>query len=644
MQAAATELPKNAKVRPVQTGRHFLNAHASSQRFALSMAVTCGAFSTVLMLIQWLCFGYVAEKLIVQKIPLADLNHLLTLFAVALIGRTLLTRAQTEFSQTASLRIRRHIRLDILAHWRTSSPIHLKETSVGASAAQWVEEVEAMDGYFSRYWPQQILALISPLLILCVVAYLNWLCALLLLISAPLIPLFMILVGMGAESLNQRYSSIRQRLAGHFLDRVANLSTIKLFGAQECVFAEVGEHSDHYRKVVIKTLKLAFLSSAVLEFFTSIAIASLAIYIGFSLYGAITWGPAAGLTLFTGLVILVLAPEFFQPLRNLSQYYHDRATALGAANNLVLLLNTSGDARHGSDRGIHIGFVKENTVISEFATDITAVEDATAMLADTSTTTSKSLDANADDSSTRTRLQIHNLMLGYEGKNFLTKPLNVELNTGQTLVISGSSGSGKSTLLNIIAGYMPAIQGEVRFLSAETKPNNEIHKRTTFKPNIDKPYLDEPSAHNPNIPIAYLPQHAWIKNDSIYNNLAALAPEATKEQMLDVLNTLGLANELTLKHSGLNTVIGEHGQGLSGGQMQRIALARVLLNPSPVLLLDEPSAKLDMLSKQYIITALKSLQSKIILVIATHDPELIAIADTHINLDDMQGVQHAVLV
>lgn len=576
-------MPKALILRPAQTGRHFLSSHANKQRLALIMAVIAGALSTVFMLTQWLSFSYIAQKVIVEDVTFNTLSHLLVLFIAAVVARMLLTRLQTLFSQTASLNIRRSIRSVILAHWRTSSPINLKETSIGASAAQWVEEVEAMDGYFSRYWPQQMLALISPLLILCVVAYLNWLCAVLLLISAPLIPLFMILVGMGAERLNQKYSTIRQRLAGHFLDRVANLTTIKILGAENDVFEEVGEHSDNYRKVVMKTLKLAFLSSTVLEFFTSIAIASLAIYIGFSLYGAITWGPADSLTLFTGLVILILAPEFFQPLRNLSQYYHDRATALGAANNLVLLLNA--------------GPKNQATNMRKDINERLNVQAST-----------------SKESSHKARIEFHKLCVAFQENHTLTAPINAALNTGQTLVITGSSGTGKSTLLNIIAGYIPVMHGELHFYPSQ------------------------------NLPIAYLPQNAWIKNDTIYNNLAALAPNASKEAMLDALETLGLASELALNHSGLDTVIGEHGQGLSGGQMQRIALARVLLNPAPIVLLDEPSAKLDLISKQFIITALQSLKPDVILVIATHDPSLISIADIHLDLDTLKEVENAVLV
>jgi ATP-binding cassette subfamily C protein CydD len=160
-------------------------------------------------------------------------------------------------------------------------------------------------------------------------------------------------------------------------------------------------------------------------------------------------------------------------------------------------------------------------------------------------------------------------------------------------------------LLNTIAGFVPSLAGSLSI----TPSNNSM---------------------------AYLPQQAWIKNDTVYENLAALAPKATKNQMCEVLDRLGLVSELALKHKGLDTHIGEHGQGLSGGQMQRIALARMLLNPTPVVLLDEPTAKLDALSKKYIINALTILKPEVILVIATHDPSLIDISDMHINLNDLE--------
>ncbi len=162
--------------------------------------------------------------------------------------------------------------------------------------------------------------------------WLDWLAGIFLVLSAPLIPLFMALVGMGAEKLNQQHFETVSRLSGQFLDKVRGLTTLQLFGQTEAASRTLEARSDQYRKITMKTLKVAFLSSAVLEFFASVAIAVLAIYIGFGLLGYIEFGPSDELTLFSGLLILLLAPpEFFQPLRTLSQHYHDRAAALGGA-------------------------------------------------------------------------------------------------------------------------------------------------------------------------------------------------------------------------------------------------------------------------------------------------------------------------
>lgn len=585
---------KSCNKRPVDTdvftGRKFLNQHLAEEKLALSLAVLAGVFSTVLMLAQWLSFSFVSESVIVNDETITDQMLLLVLLLISVVGRVFLTRLQTLLSQKASVNIRKNIRHKMLAHWRLSSPVYLKNTSTGAFATQFVEDVEAMDGYFSRYWPQQALAIISPLLILCVIAYLNWLCALLLLIAAPLIPLFMILVGMGAEQLNQKYSTMRQRLSGHFLDRVSNLSNIKLLGAQQSVFEEVQSNSDQYRNIIMKTLKVAFLSSTVLEFFTSVAIAALAIYIGFSLYGAITWGPADGITLFTGLTILILAPEFFQPLRNLSQYYHDRASALGAANNLVESFAIDGNSLNKSEPVKSEHAQAAGDISSPAEVDLVKQPDA------------------------KLSLKLSNLSIGYESR--LTRKLNVELKIGSMLVISGHSGSGKTTLLNTIAGFVPALDGEV-----------------VIYPMLNKGVSNNRSSNQ----MAYLPQKAWIKNDTIYENLAALAPKASKTDMLQALKQLGLEEELDLKRLGLDTPIGEHGQGLSGGQMQRIAFARVLLNPTPIVLLDEPTAKLDFISKELIVAALKSLKPQRILVISSHDPLLISMSDVHINLNEAES-------
>tara|TARA_Y100000780_G_scaffold157721_1_gene142414 strand:+ start:20284 stop:21975 length:1692 start_codon:yes stop_codon:yes gene_type:complete len=547
----------------IVSGAQFLKKQVVSQRARLRQSVLYGTFASVLIIAQWLLVALIAQDVLVNKVPIHALaTYWLLLIAVSVV-KPMLTWKQTSLAQGASSNIRSNLRNILLERWSSTSPIALQSVSTGALASQWIEDIEATDGYFSRYWPQQMLAVITPLLILVTVAYLNWFCAVLLLVSAPLIPLFMILVGMGAEHVNEKYALLRQRLAGHFLDRVANLSTIALLGAQKSMSDEVDNRGDTYRKVVMKTLKLAFLSSTVLEFFTSVAIASLAIYIGFSLYGAINWGPAQSLTLFSGLGILLLAPEFFKPLRNLSTYYHDKASAVGAANNIVSSL------QHLEEQEAVLG--------DSDARQITASNDVT-------------------------RLMLKDAVIGYNSNKQKKPALNLSFSGRGLLVFSGESGCGKTTLLNTIAGYLQPGSGRVEVALKEANS------------------------------IAYLPQKAWIKNATVRENLSVTAAFASDEEMLRVLERLELSDELLTHHNGLDTVIGEHGQGLSGGQMQRIALARVLLNSPELILLDEPTASLDIKSRLVIIEALDELKSRALVVVATHDSELIAKASNHFDL------------
>ncbi|CAA0316665.1 MdlB protein [Alteromonas infernus] len=559
MTSSTRSAPDNKAV----SGAQFLKEQVASQRSLLNQSVFFGSIGSVLMIVQWLLVALIAQDVLVNKVPIHALaTYWLLLIAVSVV-KPMLTWKQTSLAQGASSNIRSNLRNILLERWSSTSPIALQSVSTGALASQWIEDIEATDGYFSRYWPQQMLAVITPLLILVTVAYLNWLCAVLLLVSAPLIPLFMILVGMGAEHVNEKYALLRQRLAGHFLDRVANLSTIALLGAQKNMSDEVAKRGDTYRNVVMKTLKLAFLSSTVLEFFTSVAIASLAIYIGFSLYGAINWGPAQSLTLFSGLGILLLAPEFFKPLRNLSTYYHDKASAVGAASNIVSSL------QHLEEQEAVLG--------DSDARQVTASNDVT-------------------------RLMLKDAVIGYNSNKQKKPALNLSFSGRGLLVFSGESGCGKTTLLNTIAGYLQPGSGRVEVALKEANS------------------------------IAYLPQKAWIKNATVRDNLSVTAAFASDEEMLRVLEKLELSDELLTHHNGLDTVIGEHGQGLSGGQMQRIALARVLLNPPELILLDEPTASLDLKSRLVITGVLDELKSRALVVVATHDSDLIAKTSNHFDL------------
>lgn len=540
-----------------------------AQRGWLILAVLSGLLAGAALIGQWWLLALLIQRVLSEQQPVAAQFMLIIAIAVLVLLRALFQTMQDRLAQKASRQAREQLRSRILQAWTQQSAAHSMQQSPALLASQLIEDVESTDGYFSRFWPQQILAVLLPLLIVITVGLHNWVAALILLCSAPLIPLFMVLVGMGAQNLNVKFLTRRQRLAGHFLDRVKHLTMLRLFCADNMAFREIRQRSDDYRNIVMKTLRIAFLSSAVLEFFASVAIASVAIYIGFALLGAISWGPASQLSLSSGLFILLLTPEFFQPLRNLAQFYHDRAAAQAAAVKLAGLLGK--------------------------------IQPTTAQPAASQPTTANTA-AKLGSTSEPPALQAEQLVIGYS--HSLQQVLNFSLCRGQCLLISGPSGVGKTTLLHTLAGVLPALSGQVRI-------NNKPVSAT---------------------PVAYLPQRPWLVDGSWADNIRLLAGHASDAQIWQVLHQLELSQLAHSQPQGINAPVSAHGDGLSGGQLQRLALARLMLCQASVMLLDEPTASLDGQSRQVVLAALAKLKTAATLVIVSHDTAVQMLADQHLQL------------
>ncbi len=309
-------------------------------------------------------------------------------------------------------KVRVYIRQLILDKLRALGPAYIKGKPAGSWATLLLEQVEDMQDFFSRYLPQMSLSVFIPFIILVVVFPINWAAGLIFLITAPLVPIFMALVGRKAADANRRNFKAMQRLSGHFYDRLQAMTTIRLFDRTKAETEVLKGASEVFRTRTMDVLRIAFLSSAVLEFFTSISIAITAVYFGFSFIGELNFGHyGVGVTLFAGLFILILAPEFYQPLRDLGTFYHAKQQAVGAAESIVEFLET----------------------------DVTEVQSGTTLIDQDGAIAIKATDLE---------------VFSPEGTKLLG-PISFEISPAQTSALVGPSGAGKTSLINAILGFLP---------------------------------------------------------------------------------------------------------------------------------------------------------------------------------------------
>ncbi|WP_100640650.1 thiol reductant ABC exporter subunit CydD [Marinobacter salexigens] len=547
--------------------RRWLSGLTSGNRRWIQGTVAAGTLAGVATIIQMVFLAQIVHLGVIEKAPASALAPFFIGLILAIVVRAIAQGAQAHLAARCSEQVRRTARRQIHQHWRNAGPLALGQTSAGSLAREWIDHVDALHGYFARFLPQMTLSVVVPLLILALVFYLDWLAGIFLLLSAPLIPFFMALVGMGAEKLNQQHFETISRLSGQFLDKVRGLTTLQLFGQTEEAAEVIQQRSDHYRKITLKTLRVAFLSSAVLEFFASVAIAVIAIYIGFGLLGYITYGPSADLTLFSGLLILLLAPEFFQPLRTLSQHYHDRAEALGAGTEILARL--ADDESAGPVRNTDAEDSGARPLIGESITDNDAIE-------------------------------VNSVSLGFRPDHKVLKDVSLAVNKGDVIALTGPSGGGKSTLLNLLAGFLTPHSGDIHLFG---RPAGSFA-------------------------FGWLGQSGFLVHGTWADNLRLTSPDASDVAIETALRNVGLGPLLDSREDGIFSRVSEDGQGLSGGQARRLSLARIFVADYDVILLDEPTAGLDSDSEIFVLEALHKLAlAGKTLIFSTHHQALLALAN-----------------
>ncbi|EKO3507524.1 cysteine/glutathione ABC transporter permease/ATP-binding protein CydD [Vibrio fluvialis] len=399
----------------------------------LMLAVGLGVLSSVFLLAQAALLASILHQLIIEHVDKHELIPYFVGLAATIAIRAGCSWARELAGFRAGQQIRIYIRQLIFDKLRALGPAYIKGKPAGAWATLTLEQVENMHDFFARYLPQMSLSVLIPFVILIVVFPVNWAAGLIFLITAPLVPLFMALVGIKAADAGRKNFKALQRLSGHFYDRLQSMTTIRLFDRTSAETEQMKGASEVFRKRTMDVLRIAFLSSAVLEFFTSISIAITAVYFGFSFIGELNFGGyGASVTLFAGIFVLVLAPEFYQPLRDLGTFYHAKQQAVGAAESIVEFLNI----------------------------DVSQVQSGSQTLPEM-----QGVEIVARD------LEV----FSPEGKR-LVGPLTFTLNSQQTTALVGPSGAGKTSLINAILGFMP-YRGSLSINGIELSELDHAHWR-----------------------------------------------------------------------------------------------------------------------------------------------------------------------
>jgi len=505
----------------------------------LRLSFMLGTLSALLILAQAWFLASLLQALLVEHQPRETLLTSFALLLACFAGRALLAWLREKVGFKTGQAIRQTLRSQVLDRLSDLGPAWIQGKPAGSWATLLLEQIEEMQDYYARYLPQMMQAGVIPLLVLILLFPVNWAASLILLATAPLIPLFMAMVGMGAADANRRNFQALARLSGQFLDRLRGLETLRLFHRAHAETETIAEASDQFRQRTMEVLRMAFLSSAVLEFFASISIALIAVYFGFSYLGVFDFGHYSGpVTLFAGFLVLILAPEFYQPLRDLGTYYHAKAQAIGAADALQTFLEESeaasvarGTLSPDLSRGFHL--VAQDLVI------ITA--DGTP----------------------------------------LAGPLNFTLRPGQRVALVGQSGAGKTSLMNVLLGYLP-YRGSLRV--------NEVELR-----DIDLPHWQQQ--------LAWVGQNPHLPANTLRQNIL-LSGNRDDARLQEVLTLAGVSEFLPGLPAGLDHETGDRSARLSVGHAQRVAVARALMKPCQLLLLDEPDASLDAQSEQHVNHAL----------------------------------------
>jgi len=465
-------------------------------------------------------------------------NDLTTPFLALLLVIVIrgLSQAGSDISaQELAIRIKNRLRAALITRLGHVGIPYLKEQRPGELIATLVQAIEALEAFFGQYLPQLILAITLPLILLMTVFPLDLITALVFLVTAPLIPLFMSLIGRMAETVTRRQWQALQRMSDFILDTLQGLTSLKAMGRTEERGTRLFKATDAYYRTTLDVLRITFLSALVMELLSTLSTALVAVEIGLRvLYGKLDFQAA--------FFILLIAPDFYLPLRMLSQRFHAAIGGITASQKIFAILETipprSLPQPANSPQSFAIGSSRPVHRLSA-----------------------------------PQRIRFEDVTFQYPNRQEpALAGITFELQAGQKIALVGPSGAGKTTLAYLMLGLLQPTQGRILI---DGIPREEI------SPEIWQQW------------VAWVPQKPYLFNNTVAWNVALGFPEAPSDLIRRACRDAHLEDALERWPHGLETPTGERGLRLSGGEAQRLALARAFVKDAPIIVMDEPTAYLD---------------------------------------------------
>ena len=535
-------------------------------RSALLITILSGFLIGLLTIGQAYLLSLTVNGVHLEGRTLAEVAHWLRLLLLVIAGRALLTWVNEVSANAVAVRIKTDLRERLFKHILQLGPAYTRGQSTGELTTAAVEGIEALDAYYSQYLPQLVITALVPISILLVVFPIDLLSGIVLLVTAPLIPFFMVMIGKGAEIVTKRQYQTLSRLSAHFLDSLQGLTTLKLFGQSRAHAKNIEMVSNQFRDTTLSVLRITFLSALALELLATLSTAVIAVEIGFRLL-------YARMDFLEAFFILVLAPEFYMPLRMLGTRFHAGMAGTTAAKRIYEILDApviSGQWKLNNEQSVEEVF----------------------------------------------SIAFENVSYTYPGeKTPALRDINLTIQAGQHIALVGPSGAGKSTLLNLLLGFVSPSSGTISVNGYVAITNYQLL----------------PS-------IAWVPQKPYLFHDTIAANIRLGRPDATSEEVMEAARAAYLHDFIETLPEKYETVIGEGGARLSGGQAQRLALARAFLKNTPILILDEPTSSLDPETESLLEASTRLMQGRTVITIA-HRLNTVFRADKIIFLEGGQIIE-----